>query len=167
MIQINRHERKYLTSRGSNPRPPDHQSDAYSTEPYKQERPDCNRPTVWPGSFLFIIQLNRNGTNVLGTMKICFRNGLFKPLIALGFNDTSILVEERENRDSSDSRRDEREGKGRKRNMNEREETEGCSSQRGLIIAPCQEVNGDNLGIFFFFFFFRSPTQLWYVECTH
>ena len=49
----------------------------------------------------------------------------------LGFNDTSTLVghfvsspREREKRDRRDSRRDEREEQGRKRNINEREETE-------------------------------------------
>ena len=55
-------------------------------------------------------------------------NGAF---IVLGFNDTSTLVghfvsspREREKRDRRDSRRDEREGQGRKRNWNESEETE-------------------------------------------
>ena len=50
----------------------------------------------------------------------------FSILIVLGFNDTSILVghfvsspREREKRDRRDSRRDEREGQGRKRNRNE------------------------------------------------
>ena len=49
----------------------------------------------------------------------------------LGFNDTSTLVghfvsspREREKRDRRDSRRDEREGQGRKRNRNESVETE-------------------------------------------
>ena len=49
----------------------------------------------------------------------------------LGFNDTSIIVghfvsspREREKRDRRDSRGDEREGQGRKRNWNENEETE-------------------------------------------
>ena len=49
----------------------------------------------------------------------------------LGFNDTSILVghfvsspREREKRDRRDSRIDEREGQGRKRNMNESEDIE-------------------------------------------
>ena len=53
-----------------------------------------------------------------------------KILIVLGFNDTSTLVghfvsspREREKRDRRDSRRDEREGQGRKRNRNESEET--------------------------------------------
>ena len=48
----------------------------------------------------------------------------------LGFNDMSTLVghfvtslREREKRDIKDSRRDEREGQGRKRKMNESEET--------------------------------------------
>ena len=52
-------------------------------------------------------------------------------LIALGFNDMPTLVvhfvlspTEREKRDRRDSRRDEREGQGRKRNRNEGEETE-------------------------------------------
>ena len=52
-------------------------------------------------------------------------------LIVLGFNDTSILVgyfvslpREREKRDKRDSRGDEREGQGRKRNRNESKETE-------------------------------------------
>ena len=52
-------------------------------------------------------------------------------LIVLGFNDTSTLVghfvsspREREKRDRRDSRRDEREGQGRKRNRNESGETE-------------------------------------------
>ena len=49
----------------------------------------------------------------------------------LGFNDLSTLVGqfvsspgEREKRDRRDSRGDEREGQGRKRNMNESEETD-------------------------------------------
>ena len=49
----------------------------------------------------------------------------------LGFNDTSILVghfvsspRERKKRDRRDSRRDEREGQGKKRNRSESEETE-------------------------------------------
>ena len=49
----------------------------------------------------------------------------------LGFNDTSTLVghfvsapTEREKRDRRESRRDEREGHGRKRNRNESEETD-------------------------------------------
>ena len=49
----------------------------------------------------------------------------------LGFNDTSTLAghlvsspRERENRYRRDSRRDEREGQGRKRNRNGSEETE-------------------------------------------
>ena len=49
----------------------------------------------------------------------------------LGFNDTSTLVghflsspREREKRDRRDSRRNEWEGQGRKRNMSESEETE-------------------------------------------
>ena len=52
-------------------------------------------------------------------------------LIELGFNDTSTLVchfvscpREREKIDRRDSRRDEREGQGRKKNRNESEETE-------------------------------------------
>ena len=51
-------------------------------------------------------------------------------LIVLGFNDMSTLVghfvsspREREKSDRRDSRRDEREGQGRKRNRNESEET--------------------------------------------
>ena len=54
-----------------------------------------------------------------------------RPLIVLGFNDTSILVghfvsspREREKSNRRDSRRDEREGQRRKRNRNESEETE-------------------------------------------
>ena len=50
-------------------------------------------------------------------------------VIVLGFNDTSTLVghfvsspREREKRDRRDSRRDEREGQGRKRNRNESED---------------------------------------------
>ena len=49
----------------------------------------------------------------------------------LGFNDTSTIVcrfvsspREREKRDKGGSRGDEREGQGRKRKMNENEETE-------------------------------------------
>ena len=52
-------------------------------------------------------------------------------MIVLGFNDTSTLVvhfvsspREREKRDRRDSRRDEREGQGRKRNRSESEETD-------------------------------------------
>ena len=52
-------------------------------------------------------------------------------VIVLGFNDTSTLVgqlvsspREREKRDRRDSRGDEREGQGRKRNRNECEKTE-------------------------------------------
>ena len=52
-------------------------------------------------------------------------------LIVLGFNDTSTFVghfvsspREREKRDRRDSRRDEREGQGRKRNRNESENIE-------------------------------------------
>ena len=52
-------------------------------------------------------------------------------LIVLGFNDTSTLKghfvsspREREKRDRRDSRRDEREGQGRKRNRSESEEIE-------------------------------------------
>ena len=52
-------------------------------------------------------------------------------LIVLGFNDTSTLVghfvwspREREKSDRTDSRRDEREEQGRKRNRNESAETE-------------------------------------------
>ena len=57
----------------------------------------------------------------------------FRPfsLIVLGFNDTSTLEghfvsspRERETRDRRDSRRDKREGQGRKRIRNESEETE-------------------------------------------
>ena len=51
----------------------------------------------------------------------------FRRLIVLGFNDKSTLVDhfvssprEREKRDRRDIRGNEREGKGRKRNMNER-----------------------------------------------
>ena len=53
----------------------------------------------------------------------------------LGFNDTSTLgghfvtpPRERGKRDRSDSRRDEREGQGRKRKMNESGETEEIKS---------------------------------------
>ena len=52
-------------------------------------------------------------------------------LIVLGFNDMSTLVghfvlspRESEKRDRRDSRRDEREGQGRKRNRTKSEETE-------------------------------------------
>ena len=52
-------------------------------------------------------------------------------LIMLGFNNTSALVghfvpspREREKRDRRDNRGDEREGQGRKRTWNEREETD-------------------------------------------
>ena len=55
----------------------------------------------------------------------------FIDLIVLGFNDTSIFVghfksspREREKRDRRDSRGDEREGRGRKRKMNESEDTD-------------------------------------------
>ena len=56
---------------------------------------------------------------------------LSQDLIVLGFNDTSTLVghfvsspREREKRDRRDSRGDEREELGRKRNRNESEKTE-------------------------------------------
>ena len=56
---------------------------------------------------------------------------LIKIEIVLGFNDTSTLVghfvsspREREKRDRRDSRRDEKEGHGRKRNGSESEEME-------------------------------------------
>ena len=49
-------------------------------------------------------------------------------LIVLGFNDTSTLmghfVSSPREREKRDSRRDEREGQGRKRSRNESEETE-------------------------------------------
>ena len=61
----------------------------------------------------------------------------------LGFNDTSTLVghfvsspREREKRDRRDSRRDEREGQGRKRNMNESVETEETSKFHGEFMSP-------------------------------
>ena len=38
----------------------------------------------------------------------------------------------------------------------------GSSSQLGLIMAPAQEANNDNLGKSF-----RFSTQRLYVECTH
>ena len=63
-------------------------------------------------------------------------------LIVLGFNDTSTLVghfvsspREREKRDRRDNRWDEREGKGRKREMKENEGTEGKDS------SPCPTVS--------------------------
>ena len=56
---------------------------------------------------------------------------MIKFFIVLGINDMSILVgdfvlspREREKKDRRDSRKDEREGWGRKRNRNESEETE-------------------------------------------
>ena len=58
-----------------------------------------------------------------------------RPLIVLGFNDMSTLVghfvsspREQEKRDRRDSRRDEREGQGRKRKIFESEETEEIKS---------------------------------------
>ena len=55
----------------------------------------------------------------------------FSPLTVLGFNNMSTLVghyvsspRERKKKDRRDSRRDEREGQGRKRNWSESEETE-------------------------------------------
>ena len=62
-------------------------------------------------------------------------------MIVLGFNDTSTLVDhfvsspkEREKRNSS--REDEREGWGRKRKMNESEETEETSKVHGEFMSP-------------------------------
>ena len=59
------------------------------------------------------------------------RPGIQISLLVLGFNDTSALVGhfvsspgEREKRDRRDSRGDEREGKGKKREMKENEGTE-------------------------------------------
>ena len=56
---------------------------------------------------------------------------VYTVLNELGFNDTSTLVgyfvsspRQREKRDRRDSRGDEREGQGRRRKMNESEETE-------------------------------------------
>ena len=61
----------------------------------------------------------------------CLHKSIVNWLIVLGFNDTSTLVghfvsspRERDKRDRRYSRGDEREGQGRKRNMNENEETE-------------------------------------------
>ena len=71
----------------------------------------------------------------------------------LGFNDTSILVghfmsspKEREKRDRRDSRRDETEGQGRKRNMNERAETEEIKNHLPTLTCykdnrPCPTVS--------------------------
>ena len=71
----------------------------------------------------------------------------------LGFNDTSTLVghfvsspREREKRDRRDSRRDEREGQGRKRNMNESVETEEIKNHLPSLTCykdsrPCQTVS--------------------------
>ena len=79
--------------------------------------------------FKFKIQSNLNGSNSLGTMKICSRYGLIEPLrvIVLEFNDSSTLVghsvsSPREKK--RDSRGDKREGQRRKMKMNEIEETE-------------------------------------------
>ena len=65
------------------------------------------------------------------TCSILFMKNKLKVKIGLGFNDTLTLVghfvsspREREKRDRRDSRGDEREGQGRKRNGNESEETE-------------------------------------------
>ena len=62
-------------------------------------------------------------------------------LIVLGFNDTSTLVghfvsspREREKRYRRDSRGDEREGQGRKRNRNESKETEEIKT---FPLYPC------------------------------
>ena len=59
------------------------------------------------------------------------RPGIQISLLVLGLNDTSALVghfvsspREREKRDRRDSRGDEREGKGKKREMKENEGTE-------------------------------------------
>ena len=56
---------------------------------------------------------------------------MFEQLIVLGFNDTSTLVghfvssqRDREKRNRRDSRGDEKEGQGRKKNRKESEETE-------------------------------------------
>ena len=71
----------------------------------------------------------------------------------LGFNDTSTLVghfvsspREREKRDRRDSRRDEREGQGRKRNMNESVETEEIKNHLPTLTCykdsrPCPTVS--------------------------
>ena len=61
-------------------------------------------------------------------------------LIELGFNDTSTLVghfvsspRERVKKDRRDSRGDEREGQGRKRNKNESEETEDIKTSPSTL----------------------------------
>ena len=70
----------------------------------------------------------------------------------LGFNDTSTLVghfvsspKEREKRDRRDSRGDEREGQGRKRNRNESGETEELKTPSALTCyknsRPCPTVS--------------------------
>ena len=69
-------------------------------------------------------------------------------LIELGFNDTSNLVghfvsspREREKIDRRDSRRDEREGQGRKRNRNESEETDRRNSRGDVREGQGREEN--------------------------
>ena len=61
----------------------------------------------------------------------------------LGFNDTSTLKghfvsspREREKRDRRDSRRDQREGQGRKRNRSESVELEETSKFHGEFMSP-------------------------------
>ena len=69
-------------------------------------------------------------------------------LAELGFNDTSTLVghfllspREREDRDRKDSRGDERQGQGSKRNRNESEETGEIKNIRSLPL-PATKIAG-------------------------
>ena len=73
-------------------------------------------------------------------------------MIVLGFNDMPTLVghfvsspRERENRDRRGSRGDEREGQGRKRKMNESEETEEIKNFPSTLTCcnsrPCPTVS--------------------------
>ena len=77
-----------------------------------------------------MLQLGFEGRGVLGSAHLVwsYKNEGF---IVLGFNNTSTLMgrfvsspREREKRDRRDSRRNEREGQGRKRKWNESKETE-------------------------------------------
>ena len=77
--------------------------------------------------------------------------------MVLGFNDTSILVghfvsspREREKRYRRNSRGGEREGQGRKRKMNESEETEGIKHSLSTLTCckdsmPCPTVRQPQL----------------------
>ena len=111
-----------------------------------------------------------------------------RDLIVLGFNDTSTLmghfVSSPREREKRDSRRDEREGQGRKRSRNESEETEEIKTfplypyllqgQQAMpnckpisvgppgnvrYTTPSHHPTTPNFFFFFFFFFFLSRNK--------